>query len=307
MNRAFYVGPMVDWPTSSPYVTAVDGTTLAIGPANIYEFETAWGTLADPLSSNGKSWQNPPPGLYPQNYRGSGGGGVSTSFTQPSYQTGVVPESLATALPNGQTASKPMRVIPDVAALADYNLGMLIGETTLQPDGKTYAFATSKIGGTSVAFPTFAGIQADAQQAAGHPLGFANPAMYQRHGTRAFRDIVAHSDLAVVVNTYADPYTKTGPLYTYLGAFGIDGEGDAALPALKGYDDATGVGSPKCYIQSFMYRSNPSPVSSENWRLPKHRQWSRILSAGSEPFESNSTRCFRNQGDYPILMGSSAA
>jgi hypothetical protein len=32
---------------------------------------------------------------------------------------------------------------------------------------------------------------------------------------------------------------------------GINGEGAAALPAVKGYDDATGVGSPDYYIQSF--------------------------------------------------------
>jgi hypothetical protein len=31
---------------------------------------------------------------------------------------------------------------------------------------------------------------------------------------------------------------------------GINGEG-AALPAVRGYDDATGVGSPARYIQSF--------------------------------------------------------
>jgi hypothetical protein len=32
---------------------------------------------------------------------------------------------------------------------------------------------------------------------------------------------------------------------------GINGEGAAALPAVRGYDDATGVGSPARYIQSF--------------------------------------------------------
>jgi len=37
----------------------------------------------------------------------------------------------------------------------------------------------------------------------------------------------------------------------YLRTLGIDGEGSAALPAVKGYDDATGVGSPDYYIQSF--------------------------------------------------------
>ena len=61
-----------------------------------------------------------------------------------------------------------------------------------------------------------------------------------------------------VRNNYTDPDTETGPLLTYLRAMGIDGEdlpGDnAALTATPGYDDATGVGSPNGYIQSFFGR-----------------------------------------------------
>ena len=136
----------VDWPTSSPYVTSVGGTSLAIGPFKNYEFETSWGTLLDPLASSGKSWEFTPPGEYPGYYDGSGGGGVSTVFTQPSYQAGVVPNSLATALPDGTTSKKPMRVVPDVSALADPSTGFLVGETTLQPDGTTYAFSLSAAG-----------------------------------------------------------------------------------------------------------------------------------------------------------------
>ena len=244
-----------DYPTSSPWVTSVGGTSLAIGRSNNYEFETSWGTLLDPLSSSGKSWAYPPPGVYPDYYDGSSGGGVSYQFTQPSYQKGVVPNSLATALPNGSTSPTPMRVVPDVSALADPSTGMLVGQTTLQPNGTTYAFSLSRIGGTSVACPVFAGIEADAQQAAGHVLGFANPAIYKRYGTSAFHDVTNHplgpGYLAEVRNNYTDPSTKTGPLITYLRTLGIDGEGADALPAVKGYDDATGVGSPARYIQSF--------------------------------------------------------
>jgi subtilase family serine protease len=180
---------------------------------------------------------------------------VSYEFTQPSYQKGVVPDSLATAVPNGPPSATPMRVVPDVSALADPSTGMLVGQTTLQADGTTYAFSLSRIGGTSVACPVFAGIEADAQQAAGHPLGFANPAIYQRYGTSAFHDVTNHplgpGYLAEVRSNYTDPYTKTGPLVTYLRTLGIDGEGADALPAVKGYDDSTGVGSPDYYIQSF--------------------------------------------------------
>jgi subtilase family serine protease len=245
-----------DFPDSSPWVTSVGGTSLAIGSRNNYEWETSWGTLIDPLAANGQSWSSTPPGQYPDGYDGSGGGGVSYDFAQPSYQKGVVPNSLATALPNGSTSPTPMRVTPDVSALADPSTGILVGETTLQPNGTTYAFSLSRIGGTSVASPVWAGIEADAQQAAGHPLGFANPMIYQRYGTSAFHDVTDHPfgpqvQLYEVRNNYTDPDTKTGPLLTYLRALGINGEGAAALHAVPGYDDATGVGSPNYYIQSF--------------------------------------------------------
>jgi hypothetical protein len=57
--------------------------------------------------------------------------------------------------------------------------------------------------------------------------------------------------LAEVRNNYTHPSTKTGPLITYLRTLGIDGEGTASLPAVKGYDDSTGVGLPDFYVQSF--------------------------------------------------------
>jgi subtilase family serine protease len=248
----------VDYPTSSPWVTSVGGTSLAIGKSSNYQFETSWGTLLDPLKSNGKSWQSTPPGQYPAGYDGSSGGGVSTTYQQPFYQKGVVPSSLATQLPTGTTSPTPMRVVPDVSALADPSTGILVGQTTLQPSGTSYAFSLSRIGGTSVACPVFAGIEADAQQASGHALGFADPAIYQRYGTAAYHDVTDHplgpGYLAEVRNNYTNPYTKTGPLLTYLRTLGIDGEGAAALPAVPGYDDSTGVGSPRYYIQSFARR-----------------------------------------------------
>jgi subtilase family serine protease len=210
-----------DFPASSPWVTSVGGTSLAIGAARNYEFETSWGTLIDQESADGRSWSEPPPGAYPADYDGSGGGGVSTVYAQPSYQQGVVPARLATRLPSGAVTATPMRVEPDVSTLADPSTGALVGETVLQPDGTTYAFSLSRTGGTSVSTPVFAGIEADAQQAAGHALGF-------------------------------DPATKGGPIVTYLRTLGVNGEGAAALNAVPGYDDATGVGSPRRYIQSFV-------------------------------------------------------
>lgn len=249
----------VDYPTSSPWVTSVGGTSLAIGKANNYEFETSWGTVVDPLttSSSGSAWDFTPPGTSADVkgfYDGSGGGGVSTAYAQPAYQAGVVPGSLATQVPEG-SATTPMRVIPDVSALADPSTGFLVGETLFGPNKSGEQFYLSRIGGTSLASPTFAGIEADAQQAAGHALGFANPAIYalaRANGAdHAFNDVVSHSGVYEVRSNYSDPFNELGPLLTYLRDLGVNGTGASALVATSGYDDATGVGSPDLYIQSF--------------------------------------------------------
>ncbi len=58
----------VDFPTSSPWVTSVGGTSLAIDKTSSYQWETSWGTINDPLihlKNGGKKWQFTPPGKYP--------------------------------------------------------------------------------------------------------------------------------------------------------------------------------------------------------------------------------------------------
>jgi subtilase family serine protease len=247
----------VDYPTSDPLVTSVGGTSLAIGKSRNYLFETSWGTILNPLAASGRTWQYPLPGPYPQGFNGGSGGGTSTLFSQPAYQRGVVPAALSQHLPGGQTADHPMRVVPDVSALADPATGILVGQTVLQPNGRTFRFSLSRIGGTSVSCPVFAGIEADAQQMDGRALGFANPLIYQRStaGGGNFRDVTDHplgpGRLAQVRANYTDPATRGKPILYYLRTLGIDGEGAAALHATKGYDDATGVGSPWRYIASF--------------------------------------------------------
>jgi hypothetical protein len=80
--------------------------------------------------------------------------------------------------------------------------------------------------------------------------------IYARYGTDAFHDVIdppASHPQYVVRNNYTDPTTKTGPLLTYLRTLGVNGQGAAALPATRGYDDSTGVGSPDRYIESFAH------------------------------------------------------
>jgi subtilase family serine protease len=251
----------VDFPDSSPWVTSVGGTSLAIGKAKNYLWETSWGTELDPLVASGKFGFNPPGTKtdLEEWYDGSTGGGVSTAYTQPSYQKGVVPAALAKDVPQGKT-TKAMRVTPDVSALADPSTGILEGETLYGPAklGHKTAFYFTRIGGTSVASPIFAGIEADAEQAAGHALGFANPLIYKLaaadKSSQAFHDVTDHplgsGFLAEVRSNYTDPFDKIGPLVTYLRTLGYNGVGASKLSALKGYDDGTGVGSPEFYIQA---------------------------------------------------------
>jgi len=246
----------VDLPTSDPWVTSVGGTTLAVGAKNDYKFETGWGQLNVNLSADGKSWSPTPPGPYPDSYAAGAGGGTSAWFRQPAYQSRTVPRSLSTALPDGTTSKKPMRVIPDIGALADPTTGFRFGMTSQLPDG-SFGFAESRIGGTSLASPMVAGIQALAQQAQGGvPIGFANPAIYLRAGGRAYNDVTDHplgsTQVAFVRTDYTDPSTRQEPLLFHLRSEGINGVGADALHATPGYDNVTGVGSPtRRYLESY--------------------------------------------------------
>ncbi len=216
-----------DFPASDPWVTAAGGTSLAIGRNAKAEWNTAWGTDAWTLSNGG--WQS-------AGWQYGSGGGTSASFDQPWYQRDVVPERLARTLPDGTAATAPMRVVPDVAMDADPTTGFLVGVTGTLPDGGTGYFEGDS-GGTSLACPLFAGLQADAIQGQGdRPTGFANPAIYARAGTSAFADITATSPGTRAVNV--QPAFDGYPTTVY--GFGDDG----LLQATRGYDDATGVGTP---------------------------------------------------------------
>ncbi len=238
----------VEYPASSPYVTAVGATSLAAGPSGQYRWETSWGTVPDPLvrTKRGVAWKYPPPGpsLLGAARYGGGGGGVSTRYPQPFYQRGIVPLRLATTLPGGHRSKQPMRVLPDVAADGNSDTGFRLGIGTLK--GGRYTFHTFPVGGTSQACPTVAAIEASAQQAAGGPLGFADPAIYARYRTAAFHDVTDHP-----LGLAHPSVIQQLSLGTALDALNIDGSGPLALPAVRGYDDATGVGTPARYIQSF--------------------------------------------------------
>ena len=139
--------PMVSYPSSSPWVVAVGGTTVLSNNDYTYAGETAWN---------------------------SGGGGLSqfenaTSWMQPvQITTGIV-------------AAGNLRGVPDVAMAADANSGAYLVYST-QPVQFINGSCSSpcSIGGTSEASPLSMGVYA--RMLSAHPgLGFAGPHFYRNY------------------------------------------------------------------------------------------------------------------------------
>jgi subtilase family serine protease len=226
--------PTVSYPDSDPWVTGVGGTSLAIGPDGRYEWEAPWGDHTAGLTTSGNGWSDPP-----GTFIGGGGGGVSAVFGQPSYQRDVVPGNL----------SRLHRVVPDIAADASLGTGMLIGVTVSLRSGQPATYHEFAFAGTSSSVQLIAGIQADAQQAAGGtPIGFANPSLYARYGTSAYHDVTAAGSPIDTVGPGRAPVPSGPPFLITMGL-------DQSLTATPGYDDATGIGTPAPgYFAARQYR-----------------------------------------------------
>jgi len=219
-----------DWPASSPFVTAVGGTSLAVGAGNNYLIETGWGTRTSSWRATTKTWSPPPPGSW---LYGSGGG-VSRLFAEPVYQLGVVQPAVFAV--QGRTG----RAVPDIAALGDPNTGYIIGETQTFPDG-TVKYSEYRIGGTSLSSPIMAGIMALADQRAGRVHGFANPFFYSKATSGAFNDIVNPAARVAVVRTnFVNSVDGSAGLAYRLRTMNEN----LSLQTTPGYDDVTGLGTP---------------------------------------------------------------
>jgi len=185
----------VSLPASDPLVLAAAGTALTANPVTgAYISETAW---------------NIPPALPAG---GASGGGFSHLFARPAYQDGV-PGIGAT------------RGVPDVAADGESGTGMALAFS----DGGGQRYILVGAGGTSAAAPFWAGLIALADQEAGHPLGFVNPAIYRiARGPlyhKAFHDITTGNN-TVVLNGVTITGYQAGP----------------------GWDPVTGWGSPDAQV-----------------------------------------------------------
>jgi subtilase family serine protease len=205
-----------DWPVSSPWVTAVGGTSLGVSQDNTRAIETGWGTSnyscnTTTLVCKRAGW------LY------GAGGGVSQIFAKPAYQSSL---------------NLSGRGVPDVAALGDPQTGMLVGQTQSFPDGNYYD--EYRIGGTSLASPIFAGLMALADQAAGHAHGFANPLFYSNSG--AFYDVLSVKT-AVARRNFNNGVDASAGTSDFLRTFD-DYSGSPTQHTNPGWDNVTGLGTP---------------------------------------------------------------
>ena len=253
-----------DYPSSSPFVTAVGGTSLKVGSAGTRLGELGWSTSRSTLCTTNlvgevagctKStvghYLPPAPGGYDY----GGGGGTSYQYTQPYYQAGIVPTALSerNIAVDGPT---PTRVEPDFSMVADPTTGFLIGET--QQFGKTAEYGQYRIGGTSLSSPLLAGVVAQANQVSGSDLGFVNPALYKlsRTDAAAIFDVVPAGNQANVRQDFVNGVGPAAGVITSVRTFAFggleqycDGTGncasrDVALSTTKGFDSMTGLGTP---------------------------------------------------------------
>ncbi len=208
-------GLAVDSPADVPEVTGVGGTTFLEGSAQYWNStNNASGGSATAYIPE-TVWNDSTPGDP-----GAGGGGASTIFAQPAWQTGLgVPNNSARNVPDIALAASP-----DHDGYLVYNAGQL-----------------SVFGGTSAGTPAFAGIVAllnqylvatGAQATAG--AGNINPRLYAlaQAGRGAFHDVTSGDN---IVNVTCGARTRN----CVAGSYGYS--------AGQGYDQASGLGSIDAY------------------------------------------------------------
>ncbi len=185
----------VDSPASDPNVVGVGGTTLNTGTGGTYSSESVW--------SNPNDTSRGPMGA-------GGGGGLSTYFSQPSYQSGP---GVSNSYSNG------MREVPDVSADADPNTGYSV-YCTVSAAGCSSSSPWIEVGGTSAATPLWASAITDANE---YLAGLGKPTF----GSAS-----------------AELYTLFNTTQTYSAYHDITSGNNLYYPATTGYDMASGIGSP---------------------------------------------------------------
>jgi subtilase family serine protease len=217
-----------------PFSILVGGTSLGIGKNNQRLFETGWSAGRSVISHG--QW-------VLQGEDGATSGGPSLIWAQPGYQRGVVPKALATAPGNRRGL---VRSEPDLAADADPFTGFATGLLVF-PKNKPPAFTEFPVGGTSMASPLVAGIVADAQQGQHTAFGFSNPVLYLLSGTPALRDTLPSTSRTPgqFRGEVCNVQSCRATLLITFDDQNPDMSGYTGQVTSKGYDNMTGIGTPR--------------------------------------------------------------
>jgi subtilase family serine protease len=216
------LGAAVNWPASSPNVTAVGGTTFS-GDGSDSGADAYWSysSSADIISSALQyipetSWNDTSGGST----FASGGGGVSEYYAMPNWQWA----------PSNFTGAN-MRFVPDVAfsASADHDGYLVCTSASCASGFRTSDGYLTPYGGTSASSPSFAGMVTLLAQKFGS-LGNINPKLYALASNPATYASVFHD---ITTGTNEQPCTTgTGCVNGFVG-----------YAATTGYDLVTGLGS----------------------------------------------------------------
>jgi subtilase family serine protease len=239
-------------PSSQPWVTSVGGTSFeSDNPGTnphpgtpVTGDETVW-NVDNLCSDQAAAADNDNEGGYFWCAEtGAGGGGSSQFWGRPSYQQGPGVNSRYTTysgetVTNGEAActlaakGTPCREVPDISANADPYTGYAeyCTGSASTPYSTCATFSGSEpvpgwfgIGGTSLSSPLWAALTADRDSYTGRRSGNINPLIYNWFQTDPGK--------------YFNDITGTGRLQRAA-------TGNGLFPTTPGYDEATGIGTPK--------------------------------------------------------------
>jgi subtilase family serine protease len=210
------------FPSSSPWVVAVGGTSVGLDQNNQTKVLTGWENSGNTQSGNTWAPQRDADGPFAS----GAGGGTSALYDAPDWQTGVVP------------GAGGKRAVPDIAALADSYTGMLVGQTIRGQ------FDIGAYGGTSLASPLIAGLVADAQQArsGNNRAGLLTPILYSLRGSSAIADVTPQKAgvWTPMMHAFGGVAVPGGQ-----GSYLIDFDARPQnLQSGPGWDNVTGLGTP---------------------------------------------------------------
>jgi subtilase family serine protease len=247
-NQSATNGASVSWPASSPYVTAVGGTTFD-GDGTVANPDTGadlywnFSSTADMITSAKQyipetGWNDTlfDKSVSPSNWTlSSSGGGVSTIYSLP------IPGWTSQPVPSGYTGPT-MRFVPDVSfsASADHDGYLVCTQnftSTTNPADTTGSTCVNGFRNSNGTLTVFGGTSASVQVFSGMMT-----LLVQAHGTQGNLNPTLYNLATTQPSVFHDITTGNNIVPCATGTTGCVG-GEVGYSAGKGYDLVTGLGS----------------------------------------------------------------